>query len=233
MTSTEPGTVFVDATIVDPGTGNTVLIDGSYQIVTFDNKPDVTNVLTSLSVIIPQALADGQQKTEVKAHVVDLNGNVMADQEVTFSIDSGTGKILTPQPVETDANGDAYIFITSTTVGTVKIVATVDGEKIVFGSPAPVEFLPINIYCPRVFTPNNDGTNDVLKPILVGISTFHYFTVYNRWGNIVFTTQDPNQGWDGTFKGAPQPVETYLWIAEGVDENGRKIVAKGMTSLVR
>ena len=46
-------------------------------------------------------------------------------------------------------------------------------------------------------------------------------------------TQDPNQGWDGTFKGVPQPVETYLWIAEGIDENGRKIVQKGMTSLVR
>ncbi len=233
MTSTQAGTVWVDATIVDPATSNTVLIDGSYQILTFDNKPDVTNVLTTLSVIIPQALADGSQKTEVKAHVVDLNGNVMADQEVTFSIDSGTGKILTPQPVETDANGDAYIFITSTTVGTVKIVASVDGEQIVFGSPAPVEFLPINIYCPRVFTPNNDGTNDVLRPILVGITAFHYFTVYNRWGNIVFTTQDPNQGWDGTFKGTPQPVETYLWIAEGIDENGRKIVARGMTSLVR
>jgi adhesin/invasin len=233
MTSTESGTVWVDATIVDPVSGNTVLIDGSYQILTFDTKPDVTNVLTTLSVIIPQALADGTQQTEVKAHVVDLNGNVMADQEVTFSIDSGAGTILTPQPVETDANGDAYIFITSKTVGTVKIVASVDGEQIVFGSPAPVQFLPINIYVPRVFTPNNDGTNDVLRPILVGISTFHYFTVYNRWGNIVYTTQDPNQGWDGTFKGTPQPVETYLWIAEGIDENGRKIVARGMTSLVR
>ena len=93
--------------------------------------------------------------------------------------------------------------------------------------------LLINIYVPKVFTPNSDGTNDVLKPILVGIQTFHYFSVYNRWGNLIYTTQDPNQGWDGTFKGVAQPVETYLWIAEGIDVNGKKIVQKGMTSLVR
>jgi gliding motility-associated-like protein len=169
----------------------------------------------------------------VKAHVVDIDGNVMPNQQVYFVIDSGSGTIVTPQPVTTDANGDAYIQITSKTVGYVLITATVDSEKIVFGSPARVYFAMINIYVPRVFTPNNDGTNDLLKPILVGIKTFHYFNVYNRWGNLIFTTQDANQGWDGTFKGVAQPVETYLWIAEGIDENGHKVVAKGMTSLVR
>jgi adhesin/invasin len=233
VVSTTPGTAFVDATIVDPATGNTVLIDGSYQIVTFDTRPDTTNILTALHVIVPQAIADGVQQTEVSAHVVDLDGNVMADQLVTFSIDSGSGTIVTPQPVLTDANGDAFIYITSTTPGYVLITATVDGEKIVFGSPARVQFMPVNIYVPRVFTPNGDGVNDILKPILVGITTFHYMSIYNRWGNLIFTTEDPNQGWDGTFKGVPQPIETYLWIAEGIDDNGRKIVAKGMVSLAR
>ncbi|MDP4215934.1 MAG: gliding motility-associated C-terminal domain-containing protein, partial [Bacteroidota bacterium] len=100
-------------------------------------------------------------------------------------------------------------------------------------SPARVRFAAINIYVPRVFTPNGDGTNDVLKPILVGIAQFHYFSVYNRWGNLVFTTQDANIGWDGRFKGVLQPVETYLWIAEGIDNQGKKVVQKGMVSLVR
>ena len=233
MTSTTPGTVYVDATIVDPSTGNTVLIDGSYQIAHFLDKPDVNNPLTTLSVVVQEALADGIQQTEVKAHVVDLSGDVMPGQPVTFSIDSGSGIIVTPQPVVTDANGDAYIYITSTTVGDVLITATVDGAQIINGSPARVQFAGINIYVPKVFTPNGDGTNDILKPILVGISTFHYFSIYNRWGNLIFTTQDPNQGWDGTFKGVPQPVETYLWIGEGIDTNGKKIVRKGMVSLVR
>ncbi|HEY4286735.1 MAG TPA: Ig-like domain-containing protein [Puia sp.] len=229
ITSTKPGTVFVDAVLIMDG----VLIDGSYQIVTFLNSPDLNNPLTALSVVIYEALADGSQQTEVKAHIVDLDGNVMPDQEVTFTIDSGNATIVTPQPAVTDANGDAYIYITSKTPGYVTITATVNGQSIIYGSPARVKFAPINIYVPKVFTPNNDGTNDVLKPILVGISAFHYFSVYNRWGNLVFTTQDANQGWDGTFKGVAQPVETYLWIAEGIDVTGKKIVQKGMTSLVR
>ena len=44
---------------------------------------------------------------------------------------------------------------------------------------------------------------------------------------------DQNAGWDGTFKGVPQPVETYLWIAEGIDTNGKRVVQKGMVSLIR
>ena len=113
------------------------------------------------------------------------------------------------------------------------IKATIAGNPITFGRPARVYFAASNIYVPKVFTPNGDGTNDVLKPILVGISSFHYFSVYNRWGNLLFTTQDPNTGWDGRVKGVPQPVETYLWIAEGVDTNGKKVVQKGMVSLIR
>ncbi|HVW62461.1 MAG TPA: T9SS type B sorting domain-containing protein, partial [Puia sp.] len=132
---------------------------------------------------------------------------------------------------------EVSIELTSTKPGFVLVTATVSvsgvDKAITFGSPARVKFAAINIYVPKVFTPNGDGTNDVLKPILVGISSFHYFNVYNRWGNLVFTTQDPNYGWDGRFKGVPQPVETYLWIAEGIDITGRKIVAKGMTSLVK
>jgi gliding motility-associated-like protein len=233
MTSTTPGSVWVYASIIDPTTNAPALVAHSDVEVDFVTKPDITNIQTALTVIVGEALADGTQQNVVKAHVVDLDGNVMANQQVYFAIDSGTGTIVTPQPVTTDANGDAFIQITSKTVGYVLITATVDSEKIVFGSPARVYFAMINIYVPRAFSPNNDGTNDLLKPILVGISTFHYFNVYNRWGNLIFTTQDPNQGWDGTFKGVPQPVETYLWIAEGIDENGHKVVQKGMTSLVR
>ncbi|MBS1663486.1 MAG: Ig-like domain-containing protein [Bacteroidetes bacterium] len=229
LTSTKSGTVYVNAVLIVDG----VLIDGSYQIVTFTTKPDVKNPLTNLSVVIYEALADGVQQTVVKAHVVDLDGVIMAGQEVVFKIDSGDATIVTPAPVYTDANGDAFIYITSTKPGFALITATVGGESITFGSPARVKFAPINIYVPKVFTPNNDGTNDLLKPILVGITEFHYWSIYNRWGNLIYTSQDPNRGWDGTFKGVAQPVETYVWIAEGVDVNGKKIVQKGMTSLVR
>ena len=209
------------------------IINGSPAIVIFTNKPDVTNVKTALFVVVAEATADGQATTSVKAHIADQNGNSIPGASVVFAIDSGSGQIITVQPILTDSNGDAIILITSTKQGFVLITAQVDSQQIVNGSPARVQFAAINIYVPKVFTPNGDGVNDLLKPILVGISTFHYFSIFNRWGNLVFTTEDPNTGWDGRFKGVQQPVETYLWIAEGIDRNGKKIVQKGMVSLVR
>jgi gliding motility-associated-like protein len=227
ITSTVSGTDDIAAQV-----GGTAL-SNSPVTVNFVNLPDLTNPQTALLVIIYEAIADGTSTTSVKAHVVDQAGNPLPGISVSFSIDSGKAQIVTAQPVTTDVNGDATILITSTSPGDVLITATIGGKPIVFGSPARVHFAMINIYVPKVFTPNGDGTNDILKPILVGMSAFHYFSVYNRWGNLLFTTEDPNSGWDGRVKGVPQPVETYLWIAEGVDNNGKKIVQKGMVSLIR
>ncbi len=227
VTNTAVGTVEIGAYV------NGVAITGSPAEITFVNAPDVTNSQTQLVVITYEALADGKSTTQVKAHIVDVTGTPISGEEVIFKIDSGTAQIVTAGPWTTDANGDVYINISSSTVGAVLITATVNGQAITFGSPARVYFAGINIYVPKVFTPNNDGTNDVLKPILVGMSAFHYFNVYNRWGNLIYSTQDPNQGWDGTWKGIAQPVETYLWLSEGVDINGKKVVAKGTVSLVR
>jgi gliding motility-associated-like protein len=221
--------VYISATV----NGNQI-IHGSPAVVVFTNKPDVTNNKTALIVLVGEASADGQATTSVKAHIADPSGNSLEGISVVFAIDSGSAQIITPQPVLTDVNGDAVIEITSTKPGFALITAKIDNtDPIVNGSPARVRFVPINIYVPKVFTPNGDSHNDVLKPILVGISSFHYFSVYNRWGNLVFTSEDAGAGWDGRFKGVPQPVETYLWVAEGIDINGKKIVQKGMVSLVR
>ncbi|HVM88053.1 MAG TPA: Ig-like domain-containing protein, partial [Puia sp.] len=228
LTSTIAGNVNITATV----NGNNIT-NGSPATVTFVDSPDINNDSTYLMVLIGKAVADGQSVTSVKAHIVDQNGIALPNLSVVFAVDSGSATIITTQPVTTDANGDAIIEITSTKAGYVLITAQVNNTSIIHGSPARVQFMPVNIYVPRVFTPNGDGQNDVLKPILVGISNFHYFTVYNRWGNIIFTTEDPGTGWDGTFKGVPQPVETYLWIAEGVDNQGNRVVQKGMVSLVR
>jgi len=61
------------------------------------------------------------------------------------------------------------------------------------------------IYMPTVFTPNQDGKNDIVKPSLPGMGKFQCFKIYNRWGNLVFETFEKGKGWDGTLKGTPQP----------------------------
>ncbi len=91
------------------------------------------------------------------------------------------------------------------------------------------------IYVPKGFSPNGDGTNDRLYPILVGIRELHYFRVYNRWGNLVFETKsgNPATGWNGTINGYQQPVESYTWTAEGTDIDGIVIKKSGNTFLIR
>lgn len=85
------------------------------------------------------------------------------------------------------------------------------------------------------FTPNNDGKNDKVYPILIGIASFQYIKIFNRWGNLVFQTSstDPEQGWDGTYQGQPQPADTYTWVVHGVGDNGREIRKSGSVILIR
>ena len=89
------------------------------------------------------------------------------------------------------------------------------------------------IYIPDVFSPNGDGINDFIKPICVGISKFKNFKVYNRWGNILFETNDESKGWDGKFRGQVQPADSYIWLVEGTDTNGKEIRRTGVLNLIK
>lgn len=90
-----------------------------------------------------------------------------------------------------------------------------------------------DIQVPNAFTPNGDGLNDYLKPVGMGVSTIRYFRVFNRWGQLVYDTHDLKKGWDGTFKGMPQPAQSYVWMVEGVGQDETLIQKKGAAVLIR
>lgn len=89
------------------------------------------------------------------------------------------------------------------------------------------------IFVPNGFTPNNDGLNDRLKPYYVGIRSLDYFTVYNRWGETVFTTKDLSAGWNGILKGIQQPSGTYVWVLKATDYVGKVYEMKGSSTIIR
>ena len=89
------------------------------------------------------------------------------------------------------------------------------------------------IFVPSGFTPNGDGLNDVLKPIAVGVDRIEYFSVYNRWGQLVFTTTINGKGWDGQIGGKPQTTNTFVWMVKAVDYTGKPIFQKGTSTLIR
>jgi len=99
--------------------------------------------------------------------------------------------------------------------------------------PPPPDPGKSGIFVPTGFTPNGDGRNDMLKVSVRGIKTFKYFTLYNRWGEQVFTTADPTKGWNGLHKGKPQASGTFVWMVEAVDNNDKVIRQKGTVLLIR
>jgi gliding motility-associated-like protein len=89
------------------------------------------------------------------------------------------------------------------------------------------------IFVPTAFTPNNDGKNDVFRPIAVGILNIEYFRVFNRWGELVFSTTTNGKGWDGKIAGKEQATGTFVWVVKGVDYTGKSVFAKGTVTLIR
>ena len=89
------------------------------------------------------------------------------------------------------------------------------------------------IYVPTGFTPNSDGRNDILKPMYIGIKTVSYFTIYDRWGQKVFSTTDLNKGWDGTLNGRKLETESFAWILKATDLIGKIYFLKGAVTLIR
>jgi gliding motility-associated-like protein len=67
------------------------------------------------------------------------------------------------------------------------------------------------LFVPTAFTPNTDGTNDLLKALLFGAVKIFGFKIFNRYGQLVFYTADVNAGWNGKYKGEKQEYGTYVW----------------------
>lgn len=89
------------------------------------------------------------------------------------------------------------------------------------------------IYVPTAFNPMSVAGNRLLTPVAVGLSKFDYFMLYNRYGQVVFTSSDPYHGWDGNYKGRPQNAGVYVWIAAGKTFRGTAIVRRGTVVLLR
>lgn len=89
------------------------------------------------------------------------------------------------------------------------------------------------VFVPTAFTPNNDGLNDVIRPIAVGIRQINYFSVYNRWGERVFFTTANKQGWNGIHNGRIQATGVYVWMLQAIDYTGKPLFLKGTVTLIR
>jgi gliding motility-associated-like protein len=91
----------------------------------------------------------------------------------------------------------------------------------------------VDLYIPTAFTPNGDGQNDIFRLVRPYGQMLLEFRVFNRWGMEVFSTTDLLKGWDGTFKGLPQPVGSYVYIIRYKNRDGIEKQLNGAVHLLR
>lgn len=89
-----------------------------------------------------------------------------------------------------------------------------------------------NVYIPQAFSPNNDGTNDILNIFTTNPISFQ-MRIYNRWGEVVFESHDAEKFWDGSFKGDACPEGTYSYTIEVTFPNKQPIFKQGLILLFR
>ena len=160
---------------------------------------------------------------------------VVPGQPLQLNASGGTSYVWTPASFLSDPNIANPIATFDQSVDSVTYTVSVSE-----GTCTATDQITVRVYkngpdilVPSAFTPNADGRNDVMRPILYGITKLNYFSLYNRYGQLLFTTTEPNKGWDGNFGGAAQPAGTYVYQTEGLDYAGKPVFRKGTVVLIR
>lgn len=94
--------------------------------------------------------------------------------------------------------------------------------------------LGFKIFVPKAFSPNNDGKNDLFMAYGEDVNEFE-FRIFNRWGQLMFTTYDVTSGWDGTIKGSGKLAtnDLYIYAIKGTDKFGRQFEVSGTVNLIK
>ena len=237
--------------------GKTVQLNATITASAFTWSP--TNTLVNPNTLNP--IAGPQNTTQYFLTVSDTLGcpkpvtdtiTVRVTPQV-YTFAGNDTMIVATQPLQLNATGATY-YTWSPTIGMnnpqianpiVTLPSTIDSVRYIVKAETPEgcvgydDILVIvfkttpDIFVPSAFTPNGDGLNDDIKPILVGMKEFKFFQVFNRYGQLIFSTNEIGKGWDGTFKGEKQASGTFVYQAEAIDYTGKKVDKKGTIVLIR
>ncbi|UYQ93179.1 CshA/CshB family fibrillar adhesin-related protein [Chitinophaga horti] len=178
---------------------------------------------------LPLSVASQPQTSVTKSNDVDcIHGSAMlqASGGLTYSWDPAPGlNTLSGDKVVVTPGQPTMYYVNVSNGG--KCVKK-DSVFVDFNANSELSSFPMA----NAFSPNNDGRNDCFGLKFWGPVLQLDFSVFNRWGELVFHTDDPLHCWDGSFKGAPQPAGTYVFVvkAKTACGNGER---QGTVVLVR
>ena len=134
------------------------------------------------------------------------------------------GKVTTYVDASDDLDYQTFVYVVKANAVESGLGQAVSNRIFVLKDP--------NLFHPTAFTPNGDNLNDnftVFGQYVVGFE----MKIFNRWGELLFTTEDIQSGWDGTFRGRDMPEGTYTFIAHITDRAGRTFKRSGSVLLLR
>jgi gliding motility-associated-like protein len=130
-----------------------------------------------------------------------VNGNAGINMSYTWTPPTDLSCVHCVNPISSSTNNITYTVSVSDNMGCFISTNTYSIHVDMKGS----------VDVPTAFTPNGDGINDVIYVDGWGIKKLNYFKIFNRWGQLLFESNDIKVGWNGQFNGAPQNMETYVY----------------------
>lgn len=208
----------------DGSSGESLAIDapGTYSLLatnlcgTDQASIDIPSVAPEIAIFPQDSFCQSQQYILIAA----------ADGlPVTWSTGETTDTIFVTEP------GDYTVTTANFCAESSESLSLVQADFSVKQKCVPEGFFCVNL--PSIFTPNNDNNNDLFSPVIICPDVTNYnFKIFNRWGDMVFETDDPEQGWDGRVDGKIQPMDVYAWLLN-YDVEGMAQQRSGEVSLVR
>jgi gliding motility-associated-like protein len=195
---------------------------GNYTVqltATADNGCVSDPAIVPITIIKPVAFA-GNDTVVIKNQPFQLHG-------------TGGGAYSWTPPLGLDDPGSPNPIAILQDDRTYKLNITTDEGCIADDMIQLTVFKGSDIWMPTGFTPNDDGRNDILKPEYKGIKTLKSFSVYNRWGQLIFTTTNIWRGWNGTVNGVKQGTGVFVWQIRAVDYVGKVYELDGTSTLIR
>jgi gliding motility-associated-like protein len=221
--------------------GGSTVVTASTGFVDYLWQP-TNQTSASITVSVPgkySVTAKDPQGCPSSANVVVTNhalpSNILAFNEIT-KCPLGTARIFTQKPYVEYlwSTGSADSVIQAQNEG-LYYLQVKDSNGCVGHDSAYVRHIQCSefLYFPNAFTPNADALNDVFKPTYYGFIHSYELNVYDRWGNLIFTSGNPLLGWDGRVKGNMQAPATYVWYCRFKVNDYPERTLKGTVLLLR
>lgn len=234
LQTTPSGAVFSGVGIVNNGTAfdpQLVLADSTVITAIYTTPQGCSDTLTQtvfvnqISAQLPATLTtDAGSSVTLPLEISNnfLLENMVYDWKPTTYLNCDTCL----QPISTPTQNITYTVVATDTTTNCAAQATVQ----VMVTNLPV--LPPAVLMPNAFSPNNDAVNDYLKPITNQVQALEW-SIYNRWGELLFTTTNLNDQWDGTYKDQPCEVGVYVFYLKATFTDNTNKVLKGNVTIVK